>query len=278
MRSLQLTLLGLCDFLDDSVSVIWAPSNAQDLFWCSDVQNLLAGISLEVCLRNLLFWSDASDFGWGANLVDQFAPDLWSLEERDMSIDWRGRRALHLGMFHFRESLRGKSVGLFSDNMMALAYLKKQGGTFSKPLNGKEKLLLLWTESMGITLLPQFIMGAKNVVADSLNHRYQVLGSEWTLAQEVVDELRRMWSAIVDLFATSLNFCLPVYFSHLNDPMAAGTDAFLQDWNGLQAYAFPRFALIRQVRTKLWSCKATELTDCPVLDSERVVSGFSESQ
>ena len=58
----------------------------------------------------------------------------------------------------------------------------------------------------------------------------------------------------------STNYLLVVYFSPLNDPMAAGTDAFLQVWDGLQAYAFPLFALIRQVLNKLWMCKGTFLT------------------
>ena len=113
---------------------------------------------------------------------------------------------------------------------------------------------------MGITLLPQFILGSKNVVVDSLSRRCQVLGSEWALAQEVVDDLRRMWPVTVDLFAKSLNFRLQVYFSPLNDPLAVGMDAFLQDWNGLQAYTFPPFVLVRQVLVKLCSCKGMELT------------------
>ena len=60
----------------------------------------------------------------------------------------------------------------------------------------------------------------------------------------------------------SLSHCprLPVYFSFLSDPVAAGTDAFLQVWDGLQAYAFPPFALICQVLNKLASSKGTFLT------------------
>ena len=51
---------------------------------------------------------------------------------------------------------------------------------------------------------------------------------------------------IVDLFATSLNYRLPMYFSPLNDPVVAGTDAFLQSWDGLQTYAFTVQALVQQ--------------------------------
>ena len=75
-----------------------------------------------------------------------------------------------------------------------------------------------------------------------------------------VGGLWRMWPVTVDLFATSLNFCLQLYFSPLNSPLTAGTDAFLQDWNGLQAYAIPSFALVCQVLTKLQSYRGTELT------------------
>ena len=93
-----------------------------------------------------------------------------------MSINWQELHVIHLGLFHFQESRQGKLVGLFSSNTTALAYLKKQGKPISQPLNTKAQLLLRWTEFMGITFLPQFIMGARNVVADSLNHRYQFWG------------------------------------------------------------------------------------------------------
>ena len=98
------------------------------------------------------------------------------------------------------------------------------------------------------------------MVADSLSRWDQVISSEWTLAQDVVDELWRRWPVVIDLFATSLNYLLPVYFSLLNNLMAAGTDTFLQLWDGLQVYTFPPFALIRHVLNKLRSSRGTLLT------------------
>ena len=85
----------------------------------------------------------------------------------------------------------GGSVGVFSDNTSALSYICKQGKTFSLTLNRKVELLLRWVEEWSVTLLPQFIMGSRNVVADSLSQQDQVIGSEWTLVQEAVDELMR---------------------------------------------------------------------------------------
>ena len=65
---------------------------------------------------------------------------------------------------------------------------------------------------------------------------------------------------MIDLFATSLTARLPVYFSPASDPRAAGTDALLQPWDDLQAYAFPPIAIIRRVLVKLRSSKNCELT------------------
>ena len=60
------------------------------------------------------------------------------------------------------------------------------------------------------------------------------------------------------LFTTSLNHCLPVYFSPMADPMSVGTDAMHQLWDNLQAYAFPPFGMVQQVLSKVrWSSNLT---------------------
>ena len=98
--------------------------------------------------------------------------------------------------------------------------------------------------------------------ASSVHHGIQEYGSGFPESagssdqvQEVVDELMRKWPVMIVLFATSLSYRLHVYFSPLNEPMAAGTDALLQSWDGLQAYAFPQFSSIRGVLNKLRSSK-----------------------
>ena len=65
---------------------------------------------------------------------------------------------------------------------------------------------------------------------------------------------------MVDLFATSLNYHLPVFFSPINDPVAAASDAFLQSWDDMQAYAFPPFAVVREVLDKVVSSRNLLLT------------------
>ena len=72
--------------------------------------------------------------------------------------------------------------------------------------------------------------------------------------------LSRLWPVQIDLFATSANHRCSIYFSPFRDPRSAGTDAFLQSWDGLQAYAFPPVAVIPHVLAKLRASKGTELT------------------
>ena len=102
-----------------------------------------------------------------------------------------------------------------------------------------------------------------------------VIGSEWTLHQRVVDQLVHKWPAVIRLFATSLTARLPVYLSPASDSRVAGTDALLQPWDDLQAYAFPPIALIGE-------CLSTEVLEelrayshRSVLTSEGIVPGPS---
>ena len=235
----------------------------------------MAGVCLLIPQPDLLFWSDTSDQGWGAHLLDHFASDLWSQEEKQLFINIQELRAIRLCIQEFQHLVKGLTVGVFANNTTALAYVRKQGGTMSAALNSEAQSLLRWTDSLNVVLLPQFVMESYNVVADSSSRRNQVIGSEWTLVQEVMDELLRRWPANVDLFATSLNYRIPVYFSSISDPIPAGSDAFLQSWDDLSAYEFPPFALIREVIRKLHLSECLSNTDCSLVASEGVVPGPS---
>ena len=73
-------------------------------------------------------------------------------------------------------------------------------------------------------------------------------------------DLFRLWPVTVDLFATSINHCLQIYFSPMADPQAAAVDALIQPWDHLQAYAFPPFSLIQKVLTRVRGSHNLELT------------------
>ena len=97
-------------------------------------------------------------------------------------------------------------------------------------------------------------------MANSFSRPNQIVGSEWMLHRQVFASLQKRWSVTVDLFATSLNHRLPVYFAPMSDPMAAGTDAMLQNWDHFEAYAFPPVAMSRQVLNKIRNSVGTRAT------------------
>ena len=239
VRSLQLCLHRSWDRGDQSVRIPWTPDCLRDLQWWLDLPRLSHGVSLAQVSPDLDFWSDASDVGWGAHLGSLTASGLWDSDQASLSINARELLAIREGLLHFRSSLVEKNVAVFYDNSTVVSYLRKEGGTRSPFLNSLAQEILRWTESLSIRLLPQFIPGSLNVLADSLSRTHQLPHTEWSLHPEVFRFISRMWPVQLDLFATSANHQCSVFFSPFRDPLAAGTDTFLQRWDGLQAYKFP---------------------------------------
>ena len=251
MRSLQLCLHRSWNRLDLEAPVSVSTECLRDLQWWLHLPRLSLGVSLCQVSPDLHFWSDASDVGWGAHLDRQVASGLWNSHQAAVSINARELLAIQLGLRQFHSSLRGRTVAVFCDNTTAVAYLHKEGGTRSPLLNSLAQEILRWTESLSIRLAPQFLPGSNNVLADALSRPHQLPHSEWSLNMTVFQSLRKLWPVQIDLFATSENRCCSIYFSPFHDPMSAGTDAFLQSWDGLQAYAFPPVAIIPRVLVKL---------------------------
>ena len=209
---------------------------------------------------DLDFWSDASDVGWGAHLGHHTASGLWSEDEVPLSINAWELLAVRRGLLHFQSSLVGKTIAVFCDNSTAVSYLRKEGGTRSPFLNSLAQGILRWSESLAIRLALQFIHGSLNVLADTLSRPHQLLHAEWSLNQEVFQSLHRRWPVQIDLFATSGNRHCSIFFSPFRDPLASDTDAFLQSWDSLQAYAFPPWSIIPRVLAKLRVSHGTKLT------------------
>ena len=77
MRALQLALSRGWDFRDEDILVPWDPPSRDDLQWWCTEGRLEEGISLALSSPDQMFWSDASNLGWGATVADQFASGVW---------------------------------------------------------------------------------------------------------------------------------------------------------------------------------------------------------
>ena len=259
MRALQLVLGRVWDFRDEDILIPWDPPSRDDLRWWCTEGHLEEGISLARSSPDQMFWSDASNLGWGLRSQTS-SLQVFGWRTRSLSINQCELFAVERGLRALCTCLEGRVVAVFSNNTTAVAYLRSQGGTLSPALNTVAQCILRWAEQLNIILMPQFVPGRNNVVADALSRPDQVLGSEWMLHQDVFNWLRQRWPVTIDLFAFSLSHRCSVYFVPVSDPMAAGTDAMLQSWDSLQAYAFPPFAMIGQVLAKVRASRSLELT------------------
>ena len=261
MRTMQFHLYQEWDRSSPS-SLIQIPQHVRlDLLWWNNKDRLSKGISLAPKNPHLQLFSDASREGWGAVLGDLQMSGRWTEEDKKLHINLLELKAIWLALQQAEHLVRGKVIAVFSDNRTALAYVAKQGGTRSWPLFNLIRDLTLWMEAREISLIPQFIAGKQNVVADSLSRRGQILPTEWSLNQEVCQKLWRVWGQpSIDLFATSLNKRLPNYMAPHADPRAVAVDALLQDWSNLDVYAFPPFAIVREVINKFRRSKNCRMT------------------
>ena len=256
MRSLQLRLNSAGRLLPDLGCLSWDASCLVDLRWWSEESYLLVGLPLGLSRPSLSLFTDASDSGWGASLDDAHMSGSWSLPCSNFLINHQELLAVLYGAQGFLSLLWNRSVSLFADNTTALAYLRDQGGTHSSHLNSVAQTILRLCEVHRIRLVPQFIPGCLNVLADTLSCRSQVLGSEWTL---LFSCLLGPSSSVAGDYRPVHHF-LPVYFSSIEDPQSSGTDAMMQPWDGLQAYVFPPFGLLQRVIAKVRQSRGLELT------------------
>ena len=107
--------------------------------------------------------------------------------EQAAHINWLELKAVLLALQHFKNQVSGKVVGIMSDNSSVVAYLNKQGGTVSQDLCLLTMDIFSLTENLQVTLKARYIPGKKNVWADHLSRKNQIISTEWSLHQEVAD-------------------------------------------------------------------------------------------
>ena len=233
----------------------------EDLSWWTVESRLLQGVPFRTLPPGLLLFTDASCVGWGANLLDQRASGKWSEEEKMLHINLLEMKAVWLGLQSFQKIVTAHRVTVMCDNSTVVAYVSKQGGTHSCSMCELTSRLLKWTESIDVHLEARHLPGQNNVLADLLSRRDQAIATEWTLHRQVAKALLSAWgSPSIDLFASRLNAQLPVYCSLVPDDQAALEDASRHPWDNLDVYAFPPFALLGKVLSRVRQSRNCSMT------------------
>ena len=157
-----------------------------------------------------------------------------------------------LVMAAFLPQLASKIIVLMSDNATVVAYLKDQGDTVSRVMCDMAREVIQWSKLHSVTLLALYIASKKNVLADQLSCSDQVVPTEWYFLPRVLKGICEVFGhPHLDLLATRANTKLSPYISPVSDPMVWRQDVFQHLWDSHTALAFPPFALIWQVLSRV---------------------------
>ena len=149
-----------------------------DLSWWMVRDRLLMGVPFRMPAPDRHLYSNASQSGWGAHLLNRSVSRVWSVQESSLHISLLEMKALFLVLQPFQEMITGHHVTAMCDNSTVVAYINRQGGTVSDSLCSLTRQLLQWSEYFDVQLEARYLPGQSNVLAD-LSRREQVIGSEW---------------------------------------------------------------------------------------------------
>jgi hypothetical protein len=176
----------------------------------------------------------------------------WEDNIKGRSINYLELEAISRALTFFQDMLAGKHVLIASDNTTAVQYIKNQGGTRADSLCQIARVICQWAELNEARLLVRHIPGCRNILADSLSRKDQIINTEWSMRPQVLQNLWKCWhKPMVDLFATRLNNKLPIYLSPVPDNQAWAVDALSISWTGIDGYAYPPVPMIPRVLQKV---------------------------
>lgn len=222
----------------------------QTLTWWLE-SDLSSGSPLSQGEPSHMIQSDASSVGWGAVLEGgQVVSGVWNPSERMLHINLLELKALFNALKEFQHLLQGSTVLCQVDNSTVVTYIRKEGGTRSPQLCLLVWELLMWCDARQIHLLIRHIPGRMNLVSDSLSRG--VTATEWSIHPQVTKAVFKTWDTpMIDLFATSQNHKLSLYYSPQPDPASVGVDSLSHSWEGLFGYAFPPCPILPMVLKKV---------------------------
>ena len=234
----------------------------------ADRSFLEASVPVHPGFPSRVLMTDASLWGWGAVVPPHQVRGVWEAGQGDMSINWLELKAIHLALLHFLPLLEGRCVSLRSDNMTALACIRRQGSLASQALWSLSREILVLAWQSGIRLVPRHLKGSLNVLADKAS-RLSPISTEWSLDDvsfQLLCDL--LGTPQVDLMATLENAKLFRYVSPCPDSRACGSDAFALDWDRWGSiYLFPPFQLLPEVALRLSSFRGGGFLIAPLWPS-----------
>ena len=187
--------------------------------------------------------TDASQTGWGGVLNGKQAAGYWDKQIARMPSNYRKLLAILLAIKAFEHDLKGKTVQVLSDNVVAMAYINHLGGP-SPSLTALASAVWITAYELEIALSAKHLAGKENVHADHLSRLSTHY--EWQLHPRLFKFLDRIWGPhTINWFASFTNTHLPLYNSLYFNPGSGGVDALTQlDWADHNNFLNAPFRLI----------------------------------
>lgn len=240
----------------------------EELIWWVNQIDQSNGRSIITATPDLVLTTDASNEGWGAVCQEIRTGGNWAVSELELHINAKELLAAFLGLKAFVRSKSHILVHLRMDNISAVAYVNRMGGTKSKPLTKLMKEIWDWCSTRGIILTAEYLPGKLNSIADWESRNLNDSG-DWMLDKNIFEHISNiMGKCQVDLFATRLNYQIQKFISWRNDPEAMAIDAFLIPWATINGYAFPPFCIIGRCLAKIAKERATILIITPIWQAQ----------
>ena len=201
-----------------------------ELQWWLAHLNAWNGRALVRPSPDVIIETDASRTGWGAVCQGVTTEGLWSQMEKKLHINCLELLAGSFAVKSFTRDRLCVHVRLRMDNVSAVAYINRLGGTHSLILSNLALALWEWALKRNIFLSAEHLSGALNVSA-SWESRHFVDSSDWKLCLAIFRSLMQVRGpCALGLFANRLNAQLTQFYSWRLDTMALATDALLQNW------------------------------------------------
>lgn len=195
----------------------------------------------------LIIHVDASDLGWGVSSMELNATGPWTSKEKDLSINARELTAIYFALKLHAKKYQNSRIKIFTDNMTALKYSTKSGGTASRILQDLAVSIQEISNQFNLEVEFQHVPGKDNIHADWLSRQQHDQSPLYKaqLPRQIFQQLNKNWGPLkLDVFADRVNTQLPRFWSLQPDPEAEAMDAFQQQWPKKGIYLFPPWKLI----------------------------------
>lgn len=231
------------------------------LWWLRVIQSGFSKLKSFKFAREI--FSDASLSGWGAYCDGEKAHGFWNVTDSCKHINFLELKAAFKALQCFSKDLSNSDILLRIDNVTAVAFINRMGGTQSQELNCMSRKIWQFCEQKGLFLYASYINTKMNGLADG-ESRTVFPDTEFELNLKYFNKICFNFGVPeIDLFATELNTKCEKYISWKPDPSSVMVDSFTTNWSGWFFYAFPPFCLLTRVLQKIITDRAEGILVVP---------------